>query len=317
MVVFLKKTLSCALMCAVMLLVAGSGCLGSGSDEAVNETVTSFLTSFNEGDLDTAFSYYEGKDFLVPATLEIKFKNRDILVGSIEQFELKDTTVDGDVGYTTAVCEVTRFEKNKAAGTEQKLIYFRVQKVGALWTITKVNLDGPISASETLENVEVPATPLDPIINNIPLISGVTIAVLVLGVYLNKKDKSKGGAVTPVLDISTAVPVEKEALAQFIKFAPAPQYSAGSKAAVDVWVKNFSQQPYDNLTIIANFPGTVKVKKPALAFGSIGPGETVKKTWNVTPSIPGWVAIEEPMVVFEYAGARYSGQLDPIWLNVQ
>ncbi|WP_135612623.1 hypothetical protein [Methanococcoides sp. AM1] len=299
-----------------LLLVVGSGCLGSGGDEAVNETVTSFLTSFNEGDVGTAFSYYEGKDFLVPATLEIKFKNKDIIVGSIEQFELKDTVVDGDVGYTTAVCDVTLFERNKAAGTEEKLIYFRVQKVGALWTITKVNLDGPISSSETLENVEVPATPLDPIINNIPLISGVTVAVLVLGIILSKKDKS-GGAGTPVVDISTAVPVEKEALAQFIKFVPALQYSAGSKAAVDIWVKNFSQQPYDNLTVIANFPGTVKVKKPALSFGSIGPGETVKKTWSITPSIPGWVAIEEPMVVFEYAGGRYSGQLDPIWLNVQ
>ncbi|UGV41042.1 hypothetical protein J7W08_01640 [Methanococcoides orientis] len=310
------KTFFCTLMCIALLLVTCSGCLGSSSDEDVNETISSFLTSFNNGDLNTAFSYYEGKDFLVPATLEIKFNNRGILIDSIKQFELKDTVVDGDVGYTTAVCEVTHFEKNKAAGTEQKLIYFRVQKVGALWVITKVDLDGPISASETLEDIEVPATPVDPIINNIPLISGVTVAVLALGIILNKKDKS-GGDSTPVLDISTAVPVEKEALAQFIKFVPAHQYSAGSKAAVDIWIKNFSQQSYDNLTVIANFPGTVKVKKPALSFGSIGPGETVKKTWSITPAISGWVAIEEPMVVFEYAGTRYSGQLDPVWLNVQ
>ncbi|WP_445476061.1 hypothetical protein ACT9XH_04850 [Methanococcoides methylutens] len=313
----MKRTLFCILMCVSLLFIAGSGCLGSGGEEDVNERVSSFLSSFNEGDIATAFSYYEGKDFLVPATIETKFKNRDILTGSIQQFELRDTVVDGDVGYTTAVCEVTRFEKNKAAGTEEKLIYFRVQKVGALWLITKVDLDNPISASEPLENVEAAPTPLDPIINNIPLLSGVTIAFLFSGIYLNKKDKAGKGSGTPVLDISTAVPVEKEALAQFIKFAPAPQYSPGSKAAVDVWIKNFSQQPYDNFTVIANFPGTVKVKKPALSFGSIGPGETVKKTWNVTPSIPGWLAIEEPMVVFEFAGTRYSGQLDPIWLNVQ
>ncbi|MEL4305009.1 hypothetical protein [Methanococcoides sp. LMO-2] len=313
----MEKTLFCTMMCAVMLLVAGSGCLGSGGDEAVNETVTSFLSSFNEGDVDIAFSYYEGKDFLVPATLEIKFKNKDILVGSIEQFELKDTVVQDDVAYTTAVCTVTRFERNKAAGTDEKLIYFRLQKVGGIWMITKVSLDGPISTAEALENVEADPTPLDPIINNIPIISGVTVAILVLGVYLNKKEKSGGGSGAPVVDISTAVPVEKEALAQFIRAMPAQMYSPGSKAPVDVWIKNFSQQPYDNVTIIGNFPGTVKVKKPALSFGKIGPGETVKKTWDVTPSVPGWVAIEDPMVVFDYAGTRYSGQLDPVWLNVQ
>lgn len=317
MVLVLEKTFSCALVCIMLLVVTGSGCLSSDSNEAVNDTVTSFLNSFNEGDIDTAFSYYEGKDFLVPATLEIKFKNRDILTGSIEQFELKDTTVDGDVGYTTAVCTVTRFERNKVVGTVQKLIYFRVQKVGATWIITKVDLDGPISTSEALESVEVPATPVDPIINNISIISGVAIVALVLGIYINKKEKSGGGSGTPVLDISNAVPVEKETLAQFVKFVPASRYSAGSKAAVDVWVKNFSQQPYDNFTVIANFPGTVKVKKPALSFGSIGPGETVRKAWNVTPAMAAWATIEEPMVVFEYAGIRYFGQLDPIWLNVQ
>ncbi|MGM0770476.1 MAG: hypothetical protein ACQESU_02575 [Halobacteriota archaeon] len=312
----MKKTLFCTLICAVLLLVAGSGCLGSGGDEAINETVTSFLNSFNEGDVDIAFSYYEGKDFLVPATLEIKFKNKDILVGSIEQFELKDTVVEGDVGYTTAVCTVTRFERNKAAGAVEKLIYFRLQKVGGMWMITKVNLEGPISTSEALENVEAAPTPLDPIINNIPIISGVTVSILVLGIYLNKKGKS-GDSGGPVVDISNAVTVEKEALAQFIRFVPSRMYAAGSKAPVDVWIKNFSQQPYDNLTIIGNFPGTVKVKMPVLSFGKVGPGETVKKTWDVTPAVPGWVAIEDPMVVFEYAGVRYSGQLDPVWLNVQ
>ncbi|WP_440952414.1 hypothetical protein [Methanococcoides sp. FTZ1] len=311
------KKLLCAVICALVLLVAGSGCLGSGGEEAVNETVSSFLTSFNEGDINTAFSYYEGKDFLVPATLEIKFKNRGILVGSIEQFEVKDIVVDRDVSYATAVCTITRFEKNTATGTNEKLIYFRLQKVGGIWLITKVDLDGPIPTSEALEGVEAASTPLDPIINNLPIISGVTVSILVLGLYLNKKEKSGGGSGAQVIDISNAVPVEKETLVQFIRFVPVQMYAAGSKAPVDVWVKNFSQQPYDNLTIIGNFPGIVKVKKPVLSFGKIDPGEAVKKTWDVTPAVPGWVAIEDPMVVFEYAGTRYSGQLDPVWLNVQ
>lgn len=318
MVTLVEKALSG--ICLVLLLFAvtsGSGCLGSGSEEAVNETVMGFLNSFNEGSFEAAFSYYEGTDFLVPATLEIKFKNRGMVAGSIKQITVKDMVIEGDVAYLTADCTVDVIEKGEVVGTTAIPVYMRTQKVGSLWLVTKVNFDAPISASGTdLVNVEVPATPLDPLVDNAPIIGGIGIVVIIAGLVFNKKNKSGGGS-APSVDISNATPVDGASLAQFIKIMPPAQCATGQGIEVDVWVKNFYQQPYENLVVIATFPSTVKVKKATLSFGSVGPGETVKRSWKLTPNAPGWVSIDEPTVVFEFGGGRYSGQLEQAWLNVQ
>ncbi|ABE51121.1 hypothetical protein [Methanococcoides burtonii] len=316
MVTLIEKGLSCTCI-FLIFLVCTSGCLGTDSQEAINDTVLNFLNSFNEGEFDTAFSYYVGNDFKVPVSLEGMFKNRDIPAGSIQQITLKDITVEEDVAYVVADCTVSIFENDQVVGSVQKQIYFRTQKSGSQWIITKVNFDTPISQSDTaLINVTVSPTHLDPLVENAPLIGCVSICILVAGLIINKNNKS-GGNSGPSVDISNAVPVENRTLTQFIKIMPPAQCPSGQSVGVDVWVKNFYQQPYENFVIIATFPTGVNVKKATLSFGNINPGESVKRTWKVTPNVPGWVAIEEPTVVFEFGGTRYSGQLDQAWLNVQ
>ncbi|NPE30370.1 hypothetical protein HNV12_20920 [Methanococcoides sp. SA1] len=317
MVALVEKVFSCACILLIFLVITGgSGCLSSGSQEAINETALNFLNSFNEGEFETALSYYDGTDFIVPATLNIKFKNRGIPAGSIQQITLKDITVEDKVAYLTADCNVSIFEKEKVVGSVQKQVYLKTQKIGNQWLVTKVDLDTPISQSDmALVNVTVPSKPLDPLVNNAPLIGGFSIIILLVGFVINKNKQS--GSAVPSVDISNAVHVESSVLAQFIKIMPPAQCASGQSVGVDVWVKNFYQQPYENLIIIATFPASVNVKKATLSFGSINPGESVKQTWKLTPTVPGWAAIEEPTVVFEFCGTRYSGQLDQAWLNVQ
>lgn len=318
MVALVEKVLSCACIVLIFLFITGSsGCLSSDPQEAINETVLNFLNSFNEGEFETAFSFYEGNDFKVPVSLELMFKIRGIPSGSIQQITLKDITVENQVAYVTADCNVSTFEKDKVVGSAQKQIYLRIQKIGSQWLVTKVNFDTPISQSDTaLVNVTVPSTPLDPLVENAPLIGGVSIVTLLAGLVINKNNRAGGSSVASV-DISNAIPVESNVLAQFIKIIPPAQCPSEQSVGVDVWVKNFYQQPYKDFVLIATFPATVKVKKATLSFGSINPGESVKQTWKLTPNVPGWVAIEEPTVVFEFGGTRYSGQLDQAWLNVQ
>ncbi|NPE28997.1 hypothetical protein HNV12_13740 [Methanococcoides sp. SA1] len=318
MVTLFEKGLSCVCIFLIFLVcTSGSGCLGSDSQESVNDTVLNFLNLFNEGEFDAAFSYYVGNDFLVPASLDAAFTNMGIPTGSIQQITLKDITVEDDVAYVIADCTVGIFENDQVVDSVQKQIYFRTQKVGSQWIVTKVNFDAPISQSDTaLVNVTVPSTPLDPLVENAPLIGGASIIILLVGLVINKKNGA-GGSSTTSVDISNAVHVESSTLIQFIKIMPPSQCSSGQSVGVDVWVKNFYQHPYENFVMIATFPSGVNVKKATLSFGRIGPGETVKQTWKVTPNVPGWVAIEEPTVVFEFGGTRYSGQLDQAWLNVQ
>ncbi|MCD4806451.1 MAG: hypothetical protein K8R13_02570, partial [Methanococcoides sp.] len=249
--------------------------------------------------------------------LNIKFKNRGIPAGSIQQITLKGITVEDKVAYVTADCNVSIFKKEQVVGSAQKQVYLRTEKIGSQWFVTKVDFDTPLAQSDTaFVNETLPSTPSNPLVGNVPLIGGASIVILLAGLVINKNNRSGGSSVSSV-DISNAVPVENSALAQFIKIMPPAQCASGQGVEVDVWVKNFYQQPYENLVIIATFPATVKVKKATLSFGSINPGQSVKQTWKLTPTVPGWAAIEEPTVVFEFGGTRYSGQLDQAWLNVQ
>lgn len=206
MMALVEKVLSCACIVLIILFItAASGCLSSGSQEAINETVLNFLTSFNEGEFETALSYYEGTDFVVPATLNLKFKNRGIPSGSIQQITLNNITVEDKVAYVTAVCNVSIFERDKVVGSDQKQVYFKTQKIGSQWLVTKVDLDTPISQSDmALVNVTVPSTPIDPLVDNTTLIGGVSIVILLVGLVINKKKQSGVSAVSSV-DISNAV----------------------------------------------------------------------------------------------------------------
>jgi hypothetical protein len=165
--------------------------------------------------------------------------------------------------------------------------------------------------------IEVKRTVIDDIADNAGVIFGSSFLMLGSGVYLNKKDKDKKKGQNRVVDTSNATELPKDALSQYVKLVPAQQCSVGNKMTVDVWVKNFAQQPYVNFALKAKFGNTVDVEDVNLFFDNISPGETAKRTWVLKPKIAGWVAVEEPTVVFEYMGNRYTGVLDPVWIQVR
>jgi hypothetical protein len=169
----------------------------------------------------------------------------------------------------------------------------------------------------TLVDIEVEKGNIDLIADNAVLIGVASLIMLGSGLYLDKKEKATKKEKGRVIDISNATPLQKEVIAQYVKLVPAQQSKVGSKTTVDVWVKNFAQQPYKNLAMKAKFGNTVDVENPNLFFDTIAPGETAKKTWIIKPKVSGWVSIEEPTVVLEYASTKYIGVLDPVWVQVQ
>ncbi len=304
---------------SIFLIVSGSGCLGDDPEVAINETVSSFLTALNDGDYTMAFSYYEGSDFIVPATLEVKFKNYGIQAGSIKDVDIGNPAIEETVAVVTVNCQVAELDRNgNEVSTTSKPLYFRLQDADGAWIITKVNFDQPVVLStEDLVEIEVEQGPLDPLVDNAPLIFGLAIVILGAGLYFKKKERSAPKQKAPEVNVSMASPVAKESLYQFVRIVPSPPYQVKKKATVSVWVKNFSQVPYNDFTVVATFPSSLKIKKTTLSFGTIGPGETVKKVWKITPTEAGWFSIDRPQVMFEYGGARYAGELDGVWVQVQ
>jgi hypothetical protein len=116
------------------------------------------------------------------------------------------------------------------------------------------------------------------------------------GIYLNQKEKQKHKNGSRTVDTSNATPMPKESLVQFIRIVPSQQVVAGGKTTIDVWVKNFSQQPYENFAVKARFPNTVDIKDIALFFGSIPAGQAVKQSWTFVPKMQGWLGLEEPLL---------------------
>ncbi|MCK4652110.1 MAG: hypothetical protein KAT13_03365, partial [Methanosarcinales archaeon] len=150
------------------------------------------------------------------------------------------------------------------------------------------------------------------------------LALLGVGVYLNKKEKAEragagssgaggagisGGAGAGVTMLQTAQVVK------FVKCAPS-QMKAGTRGTIDVWVKNFNKQPYQNLVVTAVFPDTVRAKKTNLKFGALSPGQTAKQTWNVKTSASGVFQITDVTVTFTFGGKKYAGVLGPVRIQV-
>ncbi|MCD4703121.1 MAG: hypothetical protein K8R64_02275 [Methanosarcinaceae archaeon] len=327
----MKRLFSLLVFLVILISIYGSGCVGGGDPElVVNETVVEFLTHVNDGEHGSAYAMYQGMDFLTPASVMFNFKNKNIVQNSIKDIRITDIQVSENVAVATADCTIADFEGGEVEkGEFQIQVYFRIQLTDVGWIITKVAFNEPIELSdEGLIDVEIAATPIDPLVDNAAYIFIGAVILLSLGLYLHKKEKKeKEGGKTDAkgsgkgkkkgIDLSNATPMEKQAIAQFVKFVPSPQHVTGKKSSVDVWVKNFSQQSYENFAVTAKFSDDIKAKKTDLKFGTVSPGQTVKQTWTVTPKTQGWVAIQEPTVVFEYMGNRYMGVLDPIWLQAQ
>jgi hypothetical protein len=294
--------------------VYSSGCVSSNPEEEVPETVTTFLTAINDGDFNTAFNMYTGKDFLAVASIKMIFSNKGIDPGTIEEINI----VSQEIADTIATVEVECTVSDSDGKTNIVPIYFSLQNSQLGWIITRVSFTVPL----TLENaevvdVQVESTKIDVIANNAPIIFVVSVLMLGLGLYLDKKDKAKKKENSRTIDVSGATPIQKETIAQYVKFVPSQQVTVGKPASIDVWVKNFTQQPYHDFAIKGKFANSLEPERINLFFDTIAPGETVKRTWVVKPKLSGWASIEEPTVVFNFGGTRYIGVLDPVWLQVQ
>lgn len=309
------------LIFVVIASIFGSGCSSSSSEEeTVSNIVIDFLNAINDGDFNTAYNMYQGKDFLAVASVKMIFGNKGIEPGVIKQIDISALNVSGNLAVVTADCNVSSLDPmgNEKAGITSIPVYFRLQNSDLGWIITRVSFNEPLELdTESLVDIEVASTPIDSIVDNAAIISVFAFAMLGAGLYLDRKDKAKKKENSRTVDVSGATPIQKETIAQYVRFVPAQGITSGKPASVDVWVKNFTQQPYENFAIKAKFGTVLEAEKENLFFDTIAPGETAKRTWIVKPKVAGWASIEEPTVIFDYMGTKYIGVLDPVWFQVQ
>ena len=315
--VFQMRYTSIAVIFIIFLSLYSSGCVGSDPVEAVNTTVNGLLNAINAGDFEGALTFYSGDDLPVAGSIEFMFEKNGFAENGIKTITITDRQMTENMASVDVMCTLVEFNTmGKAVGESQKSVYFRLQDSDIGWTVTKISFASTLVLSEdNLIEIEIEKTPIDSLAKNAPIIFIAAILMFASGIYLDKKEKA--GKTGKTIDFTGAVPIQKESIAQYIKFVPSQQPSVGNKATIDVWVKNFTQQPYANFAVTGTFTNTLEVKNADLFFGTIAPGETVKQTWTVKPKVPGWISINEPTTVFEYGGAKYMGVLDPVWIQVQ
>lgn len=317
--VFQMRFTSIAVIFIIFLSLYSSGCVGSDPAEAINTTVNGLLGAINEGNYEGALTFYSGDDLPVPGSIEFIFEKSGFAENGIKTTTITDRQITENMASVDVMCTVAEFNAmGKAVGESQKPVYFRLQDSDIGWTVTKISFVSSIVLSEDdLIDIEIEKTPIDPLAENAPIIFLVAILMFASGIYLDKKEKAKAGKAGKTIDLTGAVSMQKESIAQYLKFVPSQQPAVGKKATIDVWVKNFAQQPYENFAVTGTFPNTLEVKDANLFFGTIAPGETVKQTWVVKPKVQGWISINEPTAVFVYGGVKYMGVLDPVWIQVQ
>lgn len=303
----------------ILITIYGSGCLSADPGDAVNTTVTDFLNAVNEGEHGIAYAMYEGKDFLVPASIELMFRNSGFMKMNLREITFSDQTLAENMAVVTAQCSLAEHDlADREVGQIQVPVYFRLQNTDVGWIVTKVSFTEPIVLSEDdMIDIEVEKTAIDLVADNAPIIFIAAILMFGSGIYLDRKEKAAKAKTGKNVDLTGAVAIQKESIAQYVKFVPSQNPAVGKKATIDVWVKNFTQQPYEHFTVTGTFIHTLEVKDADLFFGTIAPGETVKQTWFIKPKSSDWASIDEPTVVFEYGDAKYMGVLDPVWIQVQ
>ena len=319
MLLNMKYTSLYATLFIILITIYGSGCLSSEPTDAVNTTVADFINSVHEGDYGAAYLVYLGNDFLAPASIDIAFRNAGLTKGSVSDVQFSDLTLTGNLAAVTATCTVLEFD---LAGREtnqiQVPVYFRLQNTDVGWIITKVAFNEPIVLSEDdIANVEVEKTAIDLLADNAIFVFIGAVLMFGSGIYLDKKEKAAKAKTGTKIDLTGAAAVQKESIAQYVKFVPSQNPAVGKKATIDVWVKNFTQQPYEHFALTGTFAHNLEIKDANLFFGKIAPGETVKQTWFIKPKANGWISINEPTVVFEYGDVKYMSVLDPVWIQVQ
>lgn len=314
----IDKTKVTAFLLTVSVLLLGLICSGCvESEELESMAVRTYLEAKSENDYTTASrvveSGYMSKGYLMLTWDRVEnVANKDIANITLNQ------TVSGN--QAVVIANYTEIEyhpnSNNVAGAEAVTKYFRLENTEGIWLITEISDDPlPVGASTG----EIKKTPIDILTDNAIFIIPVALALLGVGIYLDKKEKaaragaggasSSGGAGAGVTMLQTAQVVK------FVKCAPS-QMNAGTSGTIDVWVKNFNKQPYQKLVVTAVFPDTVRAKKTKLKFGALSPGQTAKQTWNVKTSASGVFQIADVTVTFTFGGKKYAGALGPVRIQV-
>ncbi len=314
----IDKTKVTAFVLTVLILLLGLICSGCvESEELGSMTVRTYLEAKSENDYTAAArvveSGYMSKGYLMLAWDRVEnVVNKDITNITLNQ------TVSGNQAVVIANYTETEYHpnSNNVAGAKPVTKYFRLENTEGIWLITVIS-DEPIPLGASTG--EIKKTPIDILTDNAIFILPAAIALLGVGIYLNKKETaaragaggagSSGGAGAGVTMLQTAQVVK------FVKCAPS-QMKAGTKGTIDVWVKNFNKQPYQKLTVTAVFPDTVRAKNTKLKFGALSPGETAKQTWSVKTSAAGMFQIADVTVTFTFGGKKYAGALGPIRIQV-
>ena len=319
----IDKTKVTAFVLTVSVLLLGlicSGCVESEEIESAN--VRTYLEAKSENDYTTASrvvdSSYKSKGYLMLTWDRVEnMANKDITNITLNQ------TVSGN--QAVVIANYTEIEyhpdSDNVAGEKEVTQYFRLENTEGIWLIIEISNE-PLPVAESTGKVK--KTPIDILTDNAIFLLPVALALLGVGVYLNKKEKaeragaggsgaggagSSGGAGAGVTMLQTAQVVK------FVKCAPS-QMKAGTRGTIDVWVKNFNKQPYQNLVVTAVFPDTVRAKKTNLKFGVLSPGQTAKQTWNVKTSASGVFQITDVTVTFTFGGKKYAGALGPVRIQV-
>ncbi len=295
----------------------GSGCVES--EDVESATVRTYLEAKSENDYVTAArvvdSSYQSKGYIMLTWGRVgNVANKDITNITLTQ------TVSGNQAVVIANYTEIEYHPNSdnIAGEQEVTQYFRLENTDGIWLITEIS---PVPLPIRESTGKVKKSPIDILTDNAIFLLPAALAMLGVGVYLNRKEKAEraggagggdggaGGAGAGVVMLQTAQ------ITRFVRCVPS-QMKAGTTGTIDVWIKNFNKQPYQNLAVTAVFPDTVRAKKTKLKFGALPPGETAKQTWNVKTTAPGRFRIDDVTVTFTFGGKRYAGALGPVWIQV-
>ncbi|SFM49326.1 COG1361 family protein [Methanolobus profundi] len=108
-----------------------------------NETemeVMDFLNAVNDSKFDIAFNMYQGKDFLVPASVQMLFSNGGIKAGTIKQVDVVSNEIEEDTAVIAVNCTVSSVDILGNEGDVSVVpIYFQLHDIEQGWTVTGVS----------------------------------------------------------------------------------------------------------------------------------------------------------------------------------
>ncbi|WP_342303617.1 hypothetical protein [Methanolobus sp. ZRKC5] len=165
-----KEILMQMLFIMVLAIVAGSlmqipiikenigGRFGSSDTESneVKFIAIGFLNAVNESQFSIAFSMYQGKDLLVPASVEMLFSNEGIKPNSIKQIDIVSNEIEDDTAVMALNCTVSSVDiLGKETDISVIPVYLQLHDIDQGWTVTSVSFIQPydIESSRSAEVV--------------------------------------------------------------------------------------------------------------------------------------------------------------------